>query len=214
MIDKPFSTLWKSIVKVHFSAFATCRLTGSSKMVHRFLYLGYRYCAFKKFLSEARNSRSIQLEALLKKIRRNAASSFGQDHGFSEIRTLADFRRRVPVTNYDYYGPYIDRVKRGEAEAMFGPGTKILMFALTSGTTGSSKFIPVTEEFFEEYRRGWNLWGVRMYWDHVDLVRKRKKTVKLGSDWQEFYSEGGIPCGSISGLVAETAPLFLRDVRE
>ncbi len=161
-----------------------CPMIGSMYMVHRFLYLGYRYRAFKRFLLDARTARSAQLEVLTQKLRRNASSSFGQDHGFSEIRTLADFRRHVPVTNYDYYRTYIERVKSGDLQAMFGPGTNLLMFAMTSGTTGSSKFVPVTREFFDEYRRGWNLWGVRMYRDHLDLVRRRKKTVKLGSDWQ------------------------------
>jgi hypothetical protein len=82
------------------------------------------------------------------------------------------------------------------------------MFAMTSGTTSEPKYIPITREQFDEYRRGWNLWGLRMYWDHPDLVRK--KTLKLASDWREFLTPGGTPCGAISGLVAETAPLVAR----
>ncbi len=95
------------------------------------------------------------------KVRRHAESEFGRDHGFSCIRSVDDFRRQVPVADYDYYRPYIERVKRGELGAMFAPGTNVLMFALTSGTTSASKFIPVTRQFFDEYRRGWFLWAQR-----------------------------------------------------
>ena len=104
----------------------------------------------------------------------------GRDHGFAGIRDVAEFRRQVPVTDYAYYRPYIERLKQGHVEAMFGPGTKVLMLALTSGTTDKCKFVPITQEFFDEYRHGWNLWGFGTYRDHLDLVRK--KTIKLGSN--------------------------------
>ena len=97
----------------------------------------------------------------------------------------------MPVTDYAYYRAYIERLKQGEITAMFGPQTKVLMLALTSGTTDKCKFVPITQEFFDEYRHGWNLWGVGTYRDHLDLVRK--KTLKLGSNWRQFYTEGGHP---------------------
>jgi hypothetical protein len=112
------------------------------------------------------------------------------------------------LTTYEYYRPYVERVKRGELGAMFGPGTKLLMFALTSGTTAEAKFIPITEDFFCEYRTGWNLWGIGAFGDHPRLMMQ--KTLGLSSNWQQFRTEGGTPCGNISGLVTATAPLMSR----
>jgi hypothetical protein len=175
----------------------------------KYSYLWVRTRELKRFVGAARRSRRIQSEVLLAKLRRNAASAFGRDHGFAEIRTVGDFRRHVPVTRYAYYRDYIERLKRGDLAAMFGPGTRVLMLALTSGTTDPCKFLPITQEFFDEYRSGWNLWGIGACRDHPDLVRK--KTLKLVGNWRQFYSEGGIPCGSISGLVDETAPRIARD---
>src|SRR5207248_10587587 len=94
--------------------------------------------------------------------------------------------------------------------AMFGPGTQVLMFSMTSGTTGESKFIPITREFVEEYRRGWNLWGTCVFCDHRALLRRW--SVQLTSDWRKFHTDAGIPCGSISGLASETARLISRVV--
>ncbi len=137
-------------------------------MLHRYLYLGYRLLELRRFLADARKLREIQWNLLQAKLRRNADSDFGRKHGFSKIRSLADFRRQLPITNYDYVADYVERVKRGEIHALFRPGSSILMFALTSGTTGQSKYIPVTEQFFREYRRGWQLWGIAAYRDHHD----------------------------------------------
>jgi hypothetical protein len=169
-----------------------------------------RQLEIKRFRARARHTQRIQRRVLFEKLRQHAESDLGRDHGFSNIRSLEDFRRQVPLTTYDYYAPYIERVKRGELGAMFRPGTKLWMFALTSGTSGEPKFIPVTGEFFREYRRGWHYWGLATYMDHFDLTWKW--TLQLTSNWQEFFTEGGIPCGQISGLAAESAPPISRTV--
>jgi len=176
----------------------------------RLVYLAARRVAVRRFVARARRARRIQGEVLLKKVRRHAESDFGRRHGLGDIRSVDEFRRRMPVSTYEDYRADIERVKRGELTAMFAPDTKLWMFALTSGTSGKPKFIPVTDEFFREYRRGWNIWGVQTYLDHLDLVGKY--TLQLTSNWQEFYTEGGIPCGQISGLAAKTAPPVSRSI--
>ena len=57
---------------------------------------------------------------LLRRIAQHADTQFGRDHDFGAIRTAADFRRRVPITTYDYLEPYIDRVRNGDLNALFG----------------------------------------------------------------------------------------------
>lgn len=168
------------------------------------------YLRVRRFLHGARRGAAVQREVLWQKIRRQASSDFGRDHGFADMRTLEDFRRRIPIRNYEYYRPYVERVKRGELQAMFAPGTRLLMFAMTSGTTNQSKYIPVTAEFFAEYRRSWQTWGAANYSDHTDQVRK--KTVQLSSNWRQLSTPAGIPAGNISGLAAETAPFIARRV--
>ena len=80
----------------------------------------------------------------MSRLARHADSQFGRDHFFGEIRTPADFRKRVPIGGYDRHEPYIDRVRQGDTNALFGRGTEVLMFAMTSGTTNRPKTIPVT----------------------------------------------------------------------
>ena len=106
------------------------------------------------FLDQTRRAGDVQRELLLRRIARHADSQFGRDHHFGEIRTPADFRRRVPIGGYDRHEPYIDRVRQGDMNALFGPGTEVLMFAMTSGTTNRPKTIPVTRESLARLSRG------------------------------------------------------------
>src|SRR2546423_14073567 len=109
----------------------------------------------RRFLEQTARAGDIQRALLLARVARHADSQFGRDHHFHEIRSAADFRRRVPVRGYEGHEPYIDRVRNGDTRALFGDGTEVLMFAMTSGTTNRPKTIPVTREALNDYREGW-----------------------------------------------------------
>jgi hypothetical protein len=179
-------------------------------MILRYAYLAGLRMRLKRFRFDARRARDIQRRTLLAKIRRHAESDYGRDHGFSQFRTIDDFRRRHPVATYDDHHPYIERVLHGDVNALFAPGTRILMFAMTSGTTGQPKRLPITAELFREYKAGWRMWGAGVYGDHVDLMTKQ--TLQLTSDWQQYRAPSGIPCGQISGLAAMTRPWFSQHI--
>jgi hypothetical protein len=151
---------------------------------------------------------SVQRAVLRGKLLAAAESDFGRRHGFRSVRSVVDFRRQVPITDFEYYRPYVERVKQGETTAMFGPRQRVRMFALTSGTTARPKSIPVTDTFLREYTRGWRIWGLQAHRDHLPLLGQ--SYVHLASDWQETRTAAGIWCGNISGLAAETRPAIIR----
>src|SRR5438874_11931716 len=134
-------------------------------------------------------------------------TDFGRQHGFAFIRSLDDYRRQLPVAGYEYFEPYIARVRRGELRALLADPC-VHMFALTSGTTAARKYIPVTPQYLADYRRGWNLWGLKVFRDHPEV--KLRPIVQLSGDWQEFTTPAGIPCGSVTGL---TATMQFRMIR-
>src|SRR5437660_9319619 len=148
-------------------------------------------------------------EALLRRILAfQAGTEFGREHRFREIHTIADFRRNLPVSGYEYFEPYLARVCRGDLRALLADPC-VHMFARTSGTTAARKFIPVTPQYLADYRRGWNLWGLRLFrYDHPEV--KLRPIVQISSDWDEFRTEAGIPCGSVTGLTAEMQKRIIR----
>ncbi len=124
-----------------------------------------------------------------------------------------DFRRQIPVGNYDRHEPYIDRVRQGDTRALFGAGTRVLMFAMTSGTTSRPKTIPVTARSLNDYREGWTIWGIRAFDDHREILRWGLRPIlQFASDWRESFTTAGIPCGSITGLTASMQNPLVRSV--
>jgi hypothetical protein len=160
-----------------------------------------------KFEAATLRPRELQ-EAVLRDILTfQADTAFGRDHRFADAKTIDEFRRRVPVAGYDYVEPYLDRVRKGETNALLAD-PRVLMFALTSGTTASRKYIPVTPQYLADYRRGWNLWGLKVFRDH-DKVKMRP-IVQLSGDWDEHRTEAGIACGSVTGLTATMQKRIIR----
>src|SRR5918997_2757511 len=163
------------------------------------------------FLRQTDRAGDVQRELLMSRIARHADGRFGRDHHFGEIRSPADFRRLVPVRGYDGHEPYIDRVRRGDLGALFGPGTAVLMFAMTSGTTARPKTIPVTRESLQNYRDGWTIWGILAFDAHPAIHdRGLRPILQLASDWRESFTPAGIPCGAITGLTAQMQSPLVR----
>ncbi len=155
------------------------------------------------FLSDTGRGPEIQRARLRELIARNAESGIGRDHKFATLRTAEEYRRAVPIRGYEGHEPYIARVRDGETSALFGPGTEVLMFAMTSGTTANPKTIPVTRESLEAYRTAWRIWGIMSFDAYPRMMaRGLRPILQLVSNWRERTTSGGIPCGAITGLTA------------
>lgn len=81
---------------------------------------------------------------------RGRKTCFGREHNFASIRNYKDFKRRVPLRNYEDFEPYIRALKACQKDVLW-PGRPIA-FAYTSGTTSGHKYIPVTTDFLKPYR--------------------------------------------------------------
>src|SRR5262249_26864 len=135
----------------------------------------------RSFLEQTARADEVQRALLLTRIARHARSGFGRDHHFGEIRSAAAFPTPVPIRASRAGGPARGRggdepssarVRAGELDALFGPGTDVLMFAMTSGTTNRPKTIPVTREALTDYREGWTIWGILSFDKHFDRLRR------------------------------------------
>ncbi|NGM60516.1 GH3 auxin-responsive promoter family protein [Sphingobacterium sp. SGG-5] len=77
------------------------------------------------------------------------ATEWGKKYDYKSIFTLADYKNRVPISDYDDIKGYIDRMIKGEQNLLWPSDIK--WFAKSSGTTSDrSKFIPVSMEALEE----------------------------------------------------------------
>jgi len=109
-----------------------------------------------KALKELPRRHGTPWERLRTDLERFQDTAFGKAHGFSSIRNELDFRESIPVSGYDDYSRWIDCVAAGERDVL--PCGEVLAFERTSGTSGGSKLIPLTEGLREDFAHGMAAW--------------------------------------------------------
>lgn len=154
-----------------------------------------------------KNAVGVQKETLHQLIDSAKNTAFGKDHGFASIKTYEDFKKAVPVRDYEELRPYIERVVSGEPDVMWKG--KPLYFAKTSGTTSGVKYIPLSKESVPE---------------HVKAARNALLTYIHETGNAEFVNgkmiflqgspvlakKNGINVGRLSGIVAHLVPGYLQ----
>ncbi|MGJ7030980.1 GH3 auxin-responsive promoter family protein [Niabella hirudinis] len=72
-------------------------------------------------------------------------TEFGRKYNFGSLFNIRDFKKAIPIHEYNDLKPYIERCMGGEQNLLWN--SPIVWFAKSSGTSGDkSKFIPISEE--------------------------------------------------------------------
>ncbi|MBW4464417.1 MAG: GH3 auxin-responsive promoter family protein [Pegethrix bostrychoides GSE-TBD4-15B] len=105
----------------------------------------YAHYAKASFVRKTRQPLETQSQFLQKLLRVQQDTELGKTFGLSEIRSIDQFRERVPILPYSSYEPYTDRVALGEPNVL--NADPVIYINLTSGSTGKQKMVPVTQRF-------------------------------------------------------------------
>lgn len=137
-------------------------------------------------------------------------TAFGEDHGFAAINNYEDFKKQVPIRDYEDLRPYIERVTNGEADVLW-PG-KPAYLAKTSGTTSGVKYIPISKESMPQHIKAAR--NALLSYIHetgkADFV-DGKMIFLQGSP--VLSEKEGISVGRLSGIVAHHVPQYLQKNR-
>lgn len=95
------------------------------------------------FIRKTRYVEEVQKGFLHSLLQAYQDTEFGREHQLSEIKTIDQFRERLPVQPYSYYEPYTQRMANGETNIL--TPDPLIYINLSSGTTGPKKLIPVTK---------------------------------------------------------------------
>lgn len=136
-----------------------------------------------------------------------AGTAFGKDHGFKDIKTYEDFKKAVPIRDYEGLRSYADRVVAGESDILW-PG-KPTYFAKTSGTTSGAKYIPITKDSIPNHINSARN-ALLAYVNEKGNARflDRKMIFLSGSPTLEM--KNGVHLGRLSGIVNHHVPGYLR----
>jgi hypothetical protein len=164
---------------------------------------------WKRWERRTADPRAAQNELLLRILRRNQNTAFGRDHGFHGINSIGNYRSQVPIGDYERFRPYVKRASEGGRDVL--TADPILMFALTSGSTGEPKLIPVTEATRASHSSLTKLWYSRAFHDHPGAAGG--KVFGLVGAAVEGHTAGGIPYGAASGLIYQSSPWWIHRIR-
>ena len=139
-----------------------------------------------------------------------ASTQFGKDHDFISINNYEDFKKRVPIRDYEALRAYVDRVVAGEENILWKG--KPIYFAKTSGTTSGAKYIPITNESMPTHVEAARN-AILMYIAETGNTKfvDGKMIFLQGSPVLE--AQNGIQLGRLSGIVAHYVPKYLQKNR-
>ncbi len=140
-------------------------------------------------------------------IRTAKDTEFGKDHAFESIQVYDEFKKQVPVRDYEQIKKYIEKIKEGRHNILWKG--KPIYFAKTSGTTSGVKYIPITKDSIP---------------NHIDTARDALLSYIAQTGNSEFTAGkmiflsgspeldriAGIPTGRLSGIVNHHIPRYLR----
>lgn len=150
-------------------------------------------------------------QQILKKILRQLSfTDLGRDLRFAEIKSYSDFGNKVPVTQYDFYDPYIEKLKSGKKNVMTNKEVK--WFAKTAGTTsGKSKLVPLTLQMMRQcHVRGsfFALSKIHQLDSKLNLLGHKNLLIPGGI--YETLPKSSIIVGDISAILVRNVPLIYR----
>ncbi len=146
---------------------------------------------------------SISEQLLLRLLDENKNTEYGKKYGFAGIHSIEEYRTKVPLSTYDDYEPYIRRMVENDEHdliTVYEPKH----YAVSSGSIGVPKHIPVSEAELEKYSK----YGTSMFFGVLDEYYRNTtgRSVKPGFGvncvelrFQE--TKYGVPKGAISGNI-------------
>ena len=135
-------------------------------------------------------------------------TEFGRKYSFSRLFTVKDYKKNVPIHEYDDMKPYIERMMDGEENVLWN--TPINWFAKSSGTTSArSKFIPISEESLKEtHYKGSKDVLTNYYTNFPDSDLLTGKSLVVGGSHQLHAVNAAVQYGDLSAVLMQNTPFW------
>lgn len=135
-------------------------------------------------------------------------TEYGKKYNFEKIDKIEDFKKNVPVNDYDTLKPYIQRILEGEQNILWQ--SPISWFAKSSGTTSDkSKFIPISKECLDEnhYKAGKDVLALYLK-QYPESRFMSGKCLVIGGSHQINQLNADSFYGDLSAVMLQNMPLY------
>lgn len=140
-------------------------------------------------------------------------TAFGKKYGFRHINQIPEYKKQVPLHEYDDLKPYIEQMMRGEQNILWN--SPVSWFAKSSGTTSEkSKFIPVSNESLEEchYKSGKDVMAL-YYRNFPQSEILTGKCLTLGGSHELNQLHADTYYGDLSAVMIQNMSFFTHLIR-
>jgi hypothetical protein len=156
---------------------------------------------------------AVQREVLQDLVTSAQYTEFGRRYDFSKLFSIKEFKKAVPIHEYDDIKPYIQRIMQGEENLLWN--TPINWFAKSSGTTSDkSKFIPVSEESLKDNHFLGAKDVLTMYYHfHPESDLLTGKGLVIGGSHTIYQVNAEVQYGDLSAVLLQNSPLWTNWIR-
>ena len=125
------------------------------------------------------------------------------------VKGISPFAERVPIRSYEEHLPYIERALNGDAEVLTADAPDWV--ATTSGTTGSTKYLPYSNYAVREiHLKGSWMSLACLYAKDSDVQVFSSKNLLIGGAFKGVHQPSGLPQGDISAIIIRSIPKVMR----
>jgi hypothetical protein len=167
-------------------------------------YASYIHSKLRKGMMAANAHQQAILQYLIKY---GSRTEFGKEHDLAAVKNYEDFKKAVPVRDYESFSSYIEKIKNGGQNILWKG--RPIYFAKTSGTTSGVKYIPISKESIPNHIEGARN-ALLCYMAESGKTDFANGKMIFLSGSPELERLGGIPTGRLSGIVNHYIPRYLR----
>ena len=156
---------------------------------------------------------AVQREVLQDLVTSAQYTEIGRKYYFSKLFSIKEFKKSVPIHEYDDIKPYINRIMEGEENLLWN--TPIKWFAKSSGTTNDkSKFIPISEESLQDNHFLAAKDVLTMYYHfHPDSDLLTGKGLVIGGSHTIHQINDEVQYGDLSAVLLQNSPSWSNWIR-
>ena len=154
------------------------------------------------------NPIAAQREVLQDLITSAQYTEFGRKYSFEKLFSIRQYKKNVPVHEYDDIKPYILRMMNGEENVLWN--TPVNWFAKSSGTTSDkSKFIPISDESLTDTHFKASKDVLTNYYKNFpDSDLLTGKGLVVGGSHQVHQINDDIHYGDLSAVLMQNTPFW------
>lgn len=161
---------------------------------------------WRRLLHQAQQPGDVQRALLRALLERQAGTAFGQKYDFARLQDEREYRRAVPIHQYEDLRPLIERQEETKGACL--TVEQPVGYTRTSGTTGQPKYLPVLPRTLDALARFQRLFSYSQYQGVPTIFEGR--VLVLSGHAVEGTLATGAPYGSLSGLLFDALPLPIR----